>query len=48
MPLASDAQAFEVLDKDINKTRGMGVIISSNPNKIYLKDNLICLPIEYI
>ena len=48
MPLASDAQTFEVLDKDIDKTRGMGVIISSNPNKIYLKDNLICLPIEYI
>ena len=48
MPLASDAQAFEVLDKDINKVRGIGVIISSNPNKIYLRDNLICLPIEYI
>ena len=48
MPIASDAQAFDILNKDITKTRGMGIIISSNPNKVYLRDNLICLPIEYI
>ena len=48
MPAATDASAFDVLDKDLEKNRGLGVIISSNPNKIYLRDNLICLPIEYI
>lgn len=48
MPTVDDASAFDVLDKDISKKRGMGVIISSNPNKVYLRDNLICLPVEYI
>lgn len=48
MPTADDASAFDVLDKDLNKKRGMGVIISSNPNKVYLRDNLLCLPVEYI
>ncbi|MDY5668920.1 MAG: AAA family ATPase [Bacilli bacterium] len=47
-PTASDASAFDVLDKDIEKHRGMGVIISSNSNKVLLRDNLICLPFEYI
>lgn len=47
-PTKDDASAFDVLDKDIDKKRGMGVIISSNPNKLFLRDNLICLPIEYI
>lgn len=48
MPLANDASSFSVLDKEINKKRGLGVIISSNANFIYLRDNLVCLPIEYI
>lgn len=48
MPIASDAKSFTVLDKEINKKRGLGVIISSNSNKVYLQDNLLCLPIEYI
>lgn len=48
MPIASDASAFDVLDKDVEKHRGMGVIISSNSNKVLLRDNLICLPLEYI
>ena len=47
-PIASDASAFDVLDKDVEKHRGMGVIISSNSNKVLLRDNLICLPFEYI
>lgn len=47
-PNVYDATAFNVLDKDITKRRGMGVIISSNKNKVQLKDDLICLPIEYI
>lgn len=48
MPVATDAAAFEVLDKDIDKRRGMGVIFSTNKHKIYLRDNLVCLPLEYI
>ena len=48
MPTINDANAFDVLDKDIDKTRGIGVILSSNKNKVYLRDNLICLPLEYI
>ena len=48
MPTANDAAAFDILDKEVGKKRGMGVIISSNPNKVYLRDNLLALPIEYI
>ena len=48
MPSSLDVSAFDVLDKDIDKKRGLGVIISTNRNKIYLRDNLLCLPIEYI
>ena len=48
MPTINDANAFDVLDKDIDKTRGIGVILCSNKNKVYLRDNLICLPLEYI
>ena len=47
-PSINDALAFDVLDKDIEKKRGMGVIFSSNKNKVYLRDNLVCLPLEYI
>lgn len=38
MPSTNDAVAFDVLDKDAGKYRGMGVIISSNPNKVLLRD----------
>lgn len=48
MPNVNDASAFDILDKDIDKKRGLGVIISSNKNKVFIRDNLICLPIEYI
>lgn len=48
MPSINDAKNFNVLDKDINKKRGLGIIISSNKNKVYLRDDLLCLPIEYI
>ena len=48
MPTINDANAFDVLDKDIDKRRGIGVILSSNKNKVCLRDNLICLPLEYI
>ena len=40
--------AFDVLDKDIDKKRGMGAIVCLYDNKLYLADNLVVLPIEYI
>lgn len=42
------AAAFKILDKDINKKRGTGVILCLYDNKLYLDDDLIVLPIEYI
>ena len=44
----SMASAFDVLDKDIDKKRGMGAIVCLYDNKLYLADNLVVLPIEYI
>lgn len=42
------ASAFEVLDKDVDKKRGMGAIVCLYDDKLYLADNLVVLPIEYI
>ena len=39
---------FTVLDKDIDKKRGIGAILCQSENKIKLRDNLWALPIEYI
>ena len=47
-PTASDADAFTVLDKDIDKKRGIGVIICTGEYKLKLRENLYSLPIEYI
>ena len=47
-PNKSMASAFDVLDKDIDKKRGMGAIVCLYDNKLYLADNLVVLPIEYI
>ncbi len=47
-PNASMASEFDVLDKDLNKHRSLGVILCTYPEKLYLRDNLVCLPIEYI
>lgn len=47
-PTANDANAFTVLDKDIDKKRGMGAIICTGEYKLKLRDNLYSLPIEYI
>lgn len=43
-----DAKAFNVLKLDKNKSVGTGVIISLNKNKIYLNDNVLLLPVEFI
>lgn len=42
------ASAFDVLDKDVDKKRGMGAIVCLYDSKLYLADNLAVLPIEYI
>lgn len=47
-PTASMASMFDVLDKDVDKKRATGVIICTYPDKLYLRDNLVCLPLEYI
>lgn len=47
-PTASDADAFTVLDKDIDKKRGMGAIICTGEYKLKLRENLYSLPVEYI
>ena len=47
-PKVEMTSAFDVLDKDINKKRGTGVIICRGDYKLKLRDNLYALPIEYI
>ena len=47
-PKSEMASAFDVLDKDIDKKRGIGVIICRSDYKLKLRDNLYALPIEYI
>lgn len=47
-PTKSMADAFDVLDKDIDKQRGLGVILCLYDEKLFLKEDLIVLPIEYL
>ena len=47
-PTASMASAFDVLDKVVDKTRGTGVILCMYDQKLYLRENVVVLPIEYI
>ena len=47
-PTASDASAFDVLDKDVDKKRGMGAIICLGEEKLKLRENLYSLPIRYL
>ena len=47
-PKSEMASAFDVLDKDIDKKRGIGAIICRGNYKLKLRDNLYALPIEYI
>lgn len=47
-PKASMASANMILDKIEEKKRGMGVILCLTEQKLYLRDNLIALPIHYI
>lgn len=47
-PKASMGAANPILDKIPDKKRGMGVILCLVDKKLYLRDNLIALPIEYV
>jgi hypothetical protein len=47
-PKASMAAANPILDKIEGKNRGMGIILCLIDKKIYLRENLLALPIEYI
>ena len=47
-PKASMASYFDVLDKEIGKHRKTGVILCTIGEKTFLRDNLVCLPLEYI
>ncbi len=47
-PKADMASEFDVLDGIPNKKRGTGAIICLYEKKMYLRDNLVALPIEYI
>lgn len=47
-PKADMASIFDVLDGVPDKKRGMGTIICLYNRKMYLRDNLVALPIEYI
>ena len=42
------ASSFDVLDQDIEKKRGMGAIVCLYDTKLYLKDDLVVLPLEFI
>ena len=47
-PKSNMASANQILDKIPDKKRGMGVVLCMIDRKIYLRDNLLALPIEYI
>lgn len=42
------ASAFDVLDKEVEKKRGLGTILCLYERKIFLKEDLIVLPISYV
>lgn len=47
-PRADMASAFDVLDKVPDKKRGIGTIICLYDKKLYLRENLLALPLEYV
>ncbi|MGN0165615.1 MAG: ATP-binding protein [Lachnospiraceae bacterium] len=47
-PKANMGATNPVLDKIVEKSRGMGVILCLVDKKTYLRENLLALPIEYI
>ena len=47
-PKADMASEFDVLDGVPDKKRGMGVILCLYDRKLYLRENLVVLPISYV
>ena len=47
-PKADMGAANQILDRIPEKKRGMGAIICLVDKKLYLRDNLIALPVEFI
>ena len=47
-PKAEMTSEFDVLDKVKESKRGMGVIICMYDKKIYLRENLVVLPINFL
>ena len=48
MPKAAMASEFDVLDGIPDKKRGTGAIICLIDRKLYLRENLVALPLEYL
>lgn len=48
VPKASMASEFDVLDGIPDKKRGMGAIICLLDRKLYLRENLVALPLSYL
>ena len=48
MPKAAMASEFDVLDGVPDKKRGMGAIICLIDRKLYLREKLVALPLEYL
>ena len=48
LPKASMASEFDVLDGVPDRKRGMGAIICLPDRKLYLRENLVALPLEYL
>ena len=48
MPKAAMASEFDVLDGIPDKKRGMGAIICLIDRKLYLRENLVALPLEFL
>ena len=48
MPKAAMASEFDVLDGIPDRKRGLGAIICLADRKMYLRENLVALPIGYI
>ena len=48
MPKANMASEFDVLEGVPDKKRGLGAIICLIDRKLYLRENLVALPLWYI
>ena len=46
--LLLNAQQYDVLDKVKEYQRGMGAIVCLYDRKLFLRENLVALPIDYI